>query len=52
MSPDDKMRQTGVIAPNNLYTVILALVFVVVLVTAALVSFKCYSHYGVIFTAP
>jgi hypothetical protein len=52
MSPDDKMRPTGVSAPNNLYTVILALVFVVVLVTAALVSFKCYSQYGVIFKAP
>ena len=40
------------IAPNNLYTVILAFAFCAVVVTAAFVAYMCYFQYGAIFKIP
>ena len=51
MSPDGK-RNNQIIAPDNLYTVILALAFCVVLATAAFVAYKCYFQYGTVFKIP
>ena len=48
MSPNRKKTA----APNNLYTVILALAFCIVLATAALVAYKCHMQYGTIFKIP
>ena len=45
-------RGGKVVPANNVYTVILALASVIVLATAAFVTFKCYSQYGIIFTMP
>jgi len=39
-------------ASNNLYTIILGLAFCIVLVTAALVAYKCYFQYGTVFKVP
>jgi hypothetical protein len=49
MSPD-----TGrtVPASDNLYTVILALAFCVVLATATFVAYECYFQYGTVFKIP
>ena len=35
--------------PDNLYTVVLALAFLIVLATAGLVAYLCYTQYGTIF---
>jgi len=40
------------LAPSNLYTVILGLAFCIILVTAALVAYKCYFQYGTLFKIP
>jgi len=52
MSPDARNRGAKVFASDNLYTVILALAFCVVLATAAFVAYRCYSQYGTIFGGP
>ena len=39
-------------AANNLYTVILALAFAVVLATVVFVAYKCYFQYEIIFKMP
>jgi len=52
MSPNGQSRGGKVIASDNLYTVILALAFCVVLATAAFVAYKCYFQYGTIFKIP
>ena len=52
MSPDGQNRGGRVIASSNVYTAILALVFCVVLATAAFVAYKCYFQYGTIFKMP
>lgn len=51
MSP---MPQRGakIAPPSNLYTVILALAFGVVLATATYVTYACYTRYGTIFGIP
>ena len=36
-------------ASSNLYTIILVFSFCIVVATAALVAYKCYSQYGTIF---
>jgi hypothetical protein len=51
MSPAGRNQAGRVAASDNLYTVILALAFGVVLATAVFVSIKCYSQYGSIFKA-
>ena len=51
MSPIAQTRGK-VSPPSNLYTVILAVAFGVVLATAAYVAFACYTQYGTIFTMP
>ena len=52
MSPDGQKRIGKVLVFNNLYTVILALAFGVVLTTVVLVAYKCYFQYGTIFKIP
>jgi hypothetical protein len=52
MSPAGRNRGGKIIASNNLYTVILALAFCIVLATAAYVAYTCYIHYGTIFKMP
>jgi len=49
MSPNRRIRGGKVIAVDNLYTVILALTFCVILATAAFVAYKCYFQYETIF---
>ena len=52
MSPKGRNRGGKIIAFDNLYTVILAVAFGVVLATAAFVAYKCYFQYGTIFKIP
>jgi len=52
MSPDGPIRGKKIAVPDNVYTVILAIVFCVVLATVALVVYKCYDQYGTIFKIP
>ena len=52
MSPDRQARGGKIAAPNNLYTVILAFAFCVMLATAVFVAYKCYTQYGTIFKVP
>jgi len=49
MSPDGQTRGE---TPSNIYTIILALAFCVVLATAVLVAYKCYFQYGTILKIP
>lgn len=50
MSPDGQIRAGKLKASNNVYTALLALAFFAVLATAAFVAFKCYIHYGTLFS--
>ncbi|MHC4083746.1 MAG: hypothetical protein ACYSWZ_26340 [Planctomycetota bacterium] len=52
MSPNRQIRGGKVIAIDNLYTVVLALAFCVVLATAVFVAYKCYFQYETIFNIP
>jgi hypothetical protein len=52
MSPEVQMRGGKPAAASNLYTIILALAFGVVLATAAYVAYKCYFDYGTLFKIP
>lgn len=52
MSPKGQSRVGKVLAPSNLYTVILALACCVVFVTAVFVAFECFFQYGTVFTIP
>jgi hypothetical protein len=52
MSPEAPAHGTKPEAISNLYTIILALAFGVVLATAAFVAYKCYFDYGTLFTIP
>jgi len=52
MSPNGPSRGKKITAPDNLYTVILAFAFCIVVATAALVAYQCYAQYGTIFTIP
>jgi cell division protein FtsL len=49
MSPVLKSGSNKITASDNLYTVILAVAFFVVLVTAVFVAYQCYSQYDTIF---
>lgn len=52
MSPQVQARGKQVTVPDNIYTVILAVAFFVVLATIGIVAFKCYSQYETIFKIP
>ena len=52
MSPNGQTRGKIVSIPDNLYTIILAMAFCVVLATAAFVVYKCQVQYGTIFQIP
>ncbi len=52
MSPNGPARGGKITVGDNLYTVILALSFGLVLVTAVFVAYMCYSQYGTIFKIP
>ena len=49
MSPITQPPGKKISVPDNLYTVILALAFFIVLATAGLVTYLCYTQYGTIF---
>ncbi|UCC99155.1 MAG: hypothetical protein JSW66_04565 [Phycisphaerales bacterium] len=50
MSPAVSSHGKKISAPDNLYTVILALAFCAVLATAAFVAYECYAQYETIFS--
>ena len=52
MSPDGQPVGLKAAAASNLYTVILALAFAVVLATMVFVAYKCYFQYEIIFRMP
>ncbi len=52
MSPEGQLRSVKPAPLSNLYTIILALAFGVVLATAAFVAYKCYFDYGTFFKIP
>lgn len=52
MSPDGQIGGGKAVTSNNLYTVILALAFLIVLATIGLVAYKCYIQYGTFFKIP
>lgn len=52
MSPDGQTLSRKFLAPDNLYTVILAVAVGVVLATIVFVTYKCYIQYGTIFKIP
>jgi hypothetical protein len=52
MSPDGQIRGGKPAVSSNLYTIILALAFGVVLATAAFVAYKCYFDYETLFKIP
>ena len=49
MSPAIPGRGKKVTAPDNIYTVILAVAFCAVLATAVFVAYQCYTQYETIF---
>ena len=49
MSPVVQSRSKKITAADNLYTVILAVAFCVVLATAVFVAYQCYTQYETIF---
>jgi hypothetical protein len=51
MSPNGQPKAAAA-ATSNLYTVILALAFAVVLATVVFVAYKCYFQYEIIFRMP
>ena len=49
MSPVVQSRVKKITAADNLYTVILAVAFFVVLASAIFVAYQCYTQYDTIF---
>ena len=49
MSPVMPSRGKKIVAADNLYTVVLAVAFLVVLATAVFVAYQCYTQYDTIF---
>jgi hypothetical protein len=49
MSPVMQTQDKRAPKSNNLYTVVLAIAFFMVLATTALVAYLCYTQYGTIF---
>jgi len=49
MSPVVQSRSKKITVADNLYTVILAVAFCVVLATAVFVAYQCSTQYGTIF---
>ncbi len=52
MSPEGQVRSVKPAAPSNIYTVLAAAVFALVLATAAYVAFECYMQFGTLFKIP
>jgi flagellin-like protein len=48
MSPNGLNKSGKTVAASNIYTIILAVAFCVVLATAAYVAYICYTQYGTI----
>ena len=49
MSPVVQSRGKKIVVADNLYTVILAVAFFVVLAVAVFVAYQCYTQYDTIF---
>ena len=52
MNSEGQIRSAKVKAPNNIYTIMLGLAFLVVMATVFFVAYKNYSQYGTWFTIP
>jgi hypothetical protein len=52
MSPEGQIRSAKPAPASNLYTIILAFAFCMVLATAAFVAYKCYFDYQTLFKIP
>ena len=52
MSPEGQIRRGKVVATDNVYTGLLALVFLAVLATTVFVAFKCYIQYDILIKFP
>jgi len=52
MSPNGKNISSQFKASNNIYTIILAFAFAIVLATAAFAAYNCYFQYGTFFEIP
>ena len=52
MSPEGQLRIEKPAPMSNIYTILLALAFGVVLATAAFVAYKCYFQYNTLFKIP
>ena len=52
MSPAVQSRGKKISIPDNLYTVVLAVAFCVVLATAAYVAYQSYAQYQTLFAIP
>lgn len=50
MIPGAPSQGKKITAPDNIYTVILAVAFFAVLATAIFVAYQCYSRYETIFS--
>jgi biopolymer transport protein ExbB/TolQ len=48
MSPNGLGRSGKTVATSNIYTIILAVAFGLVVATAAYVAYMCYTQYGTI----
>ncbi len=48
MSPNGPGRSGKIVAASNIYTIILAVAFCVVVATSAYVAYMCYTQYGTI----
>ena len=52
MSPNAQRKVSNLPTSSNIYTIILAFAFAIVLTTAAFVAYMCYFQYGTIFKMP
>jgi hypothetical protein len=52
MSPEGQLGGSKPAVPSNIYTVILAATFCLVLAAAAFVTYKCFIDYQTIFKIP
>ncbi|MBN2269836.1 MAG: hypothetical protein JXN61_04435 [Sedimentisphaerales bacterium] len=52
MSPNGQTQGKNIKAPDNIYTVVLAVATCAVVAVAVFVVFMCYKQYGTIFKMP
>ncbi|MGA2094396.1 MAG: hypothetical protein ABSH16_13490 [Sedimentisphaerales bacterium] len=52
MSPEGQIGAAKPSPASNIYTVLVAAIFALILATAAFVAYKCYFDYGTLFKIP